>query len=175
MRRYSKFFLTVLLFALSCSSPILGDPQLVIDDSCAVVGDSYVATYWPLGGTRYAEAGYSVAQITKLIQESKPRHFDTVYVVAGVANISHILKSQTWKPEDVVGSTALGATKEEIINDLLPAIESTLTPGKIIVLDPTEMINLLIAGEHITPDGYHLLPPAYTNLLQTKPLYSSAL
>ena len=156
MKTYSKFIWTVVWFVAFLS--LFGFIGMSRSPSVAIVGDSYALRLPPelLAGDVYAVPGASIAQIYCLVSRLPERHYDTVYIFAGVAN------EHQWH--------ATRAETKKAIHDLLvPACKKTFTTDNIIVCSSDTMWRLLENPEYRLGHGVHLTHKGYAALIGALP------
>ena len=154
MRRHSKFFWTLgWSFAFLSIFWFLGMSR---SPSVAIVGDSYALRLPPeqLAGDVYAVPGASIMQLYCMVQRLPERHYDTVYIFAGVAN------EHQWK-------ATRSETKKAIHDLLVPACKKTFTTDNIIVCSPDTMWRLLETPEYRLGQGVHLTDKGYVALIDS--------
>ena len=154
MKTYSKFIWTVVWFVAFLS--LFGFIGMSRSPSVAIVGDSYALRLPPeqLAGDVYAVPGASIMQLYCMVQRLPERHYDTVYIFAGVANENqwHATRSET---------------KKAIHDLLVPACKKTFRTDNIIICSPDTMWQLMEIPEYREADSLHLNRQGYVALIGT--------
>lgn len=122
----------------------------------AGVGDSYLILCPSANLDKFGSGNMSLLQLEILVKNLPDQHYETVYILAGVANVLY------W-------DCSLDETQEDL-KRLAWLCSAKFHARRVVVYDPAEMFRLLENPEN-RRDAIHLNVEAYGILLASTPLY----